>query len=193
MALSLTVAESLAARLRSELFLRLLRRDGLFFDAVRTGQMASWLGQDVEVLEVRRGDVCVWRCCCLPVDSRMCHVCFGGWAAACAAPCRLLAWRCVMLSPSPTCCPANMQTTMAKLLGARGIRSAFETVGIIVVLFSLSPLLAATLLVSAPLLTPLIARLTGRIGGASKAAQVCCAWLAPGLLCAPLPCQRTCT
>lgn len=53
MALSLTVAESLAARLRGELFARLLGRDALFFDRVRTGQMTSWLGQDIEVLEVR--------------------------------------------------------------------------------------------------------------------------------------------
>ena len=60
---------------------------------------------------------------------------------------------------------------MAKLLGARGIRSAFETIGIIIVLFTLSWPLAAVLLVSAPLLTPLIAQLSARIGVASKAAQ----------------------
>lgn len=75
------------------------------------------------------------------------------------------------LPPPP--CPTCSQSTIAKLLGARGVRSAFETVGIIVMLFALSPLLAATLLVSAPLLTPLIVRLAERIGGASKTAQVC--------------------
>lgn len=61
---------------------------------------------------------------------------------------------------------------MAKLLGARGIRSAFETTGIILVLFTLSWPLAVALLVSAPLLTPLIAQLGRRIGMASKASQV---------------------
>lgn len=61
---------------------------------------------------------------------------------------------------------------MAKLLGARGIRSAFETTGIIIVLFTLSWPLAVALLVSAPLLTPLIAQLGRRIGTASKASQV---------------------
>jgi hypothetical protein len=51
-ALSQCIAESLAARLRSQLFLRLLGREALFFDRVRTGQMTSWLGQDVELLQV---------------------------------------------------------------------------------------------------------------------------------------------
>jgi ABC-type multidrug transport system fused ATPase/permease subunit len=60
---------------------------------------------------------------------------------------------------------------VSKLLGARGIRSAFETCGIIIVLFTLSWPLAAALLVSAPLLTPLIARLSSAIGTASKASQ----------------------
>lgn len=60
---------------------------------------------------------------------------------------------------------------MAKLLGARGIRSAFETTGIIVVLSTLSWTLALVLLLSAPLLTPVIARLSRQIGAASKASQ----------------------
>ena len=64
-----------------------------------------------------------------------------------------------------------MQTTVAKLLGARGIRSAFETIGIIIVLFTLSWPLAVVLLVSAPLLTPLITRLSASISTASKASQ----------------------
>ncbi|KAL4429394.1 hypothetical protein ABPG77_005168 [Micractinium sp. CCAP 211/92] len=64
-----------------------------------------------------------------------------------------------------------LQGTVAKLLGARGIRSAFETIGIILMLLTLSWPLAIALLVSAPLLTPLIAQLSRRIGAASKASQ----------------------
>ncbi|EFN54142.1 hypothetical protein CHLNCDRAFT_36019 [Chlorella variabilis] len=116
-ALSLALGEGLAHRLRCRLFGALLSRDTLFFDQVRTGQMAAWLGQDVEVL----------------------------------------------------------QSTVAKLLGARGIRSAFETIGIIIVLFTLSWPLAVVLLVSAPLLTPLITRLSASIGAASKASQAAAA------------------
>ncbi|GAB4822030.1 hypothetical protein N2152v2_009076 [Parachlorella kessleri] len=112
-ALSQGISESLAARLRSQLFMRLLGREALFFDRVKTGQMTSWLGQDVEVL----------------------------------------------------------QTTVAKLLGARGVRSAFETLAIIAMLYHLSPLLATTLLVAAPLLTPVTVRLTNQIGAASKQSQ----------------------
>jgi hypothetical protein len=86
-----------------------------------------------------------------------------------------------MVSPPKTCTPHSLpQSTIAKILGARGIRSAFETVCIIAMLFHLSPLLAATLLVAAPLLTPLIMRLTERIGGASKTAQVSGAGPGPG-------------
>lgn len=77
----------------------------------------------------------------------------------------------VCAMPAVLCCAA-LQSTVAKLLGARGVRSAFETVGIIIMLFTLSPLLATVLLVSAPLLTPVILSLTNKIGGASKAAQV---------------------
>ncbi|KAL4458596.1 hypothetical protein ABPG75_013461 [Micractinium tetrahymenae] len=64
-----------------------------------------------------------------------------------------------------------LQSTVAKLLGARGIRSAFETIGIILMLLKLSWPLAVALLVAAPLLTSLIAQLSRRIGAASKASQ----------------------
>lgn len=49
-----------------------------------------------------------------------------------------------------------LQTTVTKLLGARGIRSGLETVGIICVLMWLNWLLAIILLISAPILTPLV-------------------------------------
>ena len=52
------------------------------------------------------------------------------------------------------------------------MRSAFETLAIIAMLYSLSPLLATTLLVAAPLLTPVTVRLTNQIGAASKQSQV---------------------
>jgi ABC-type multidrug transport system fused ATPase/permease subunit len=64
---------------------------------------------------------------------------------------------------------------VAKLLGARGIRSAFETCGITIALFCLSWQLAVALLVSAPLLTPVVARLSAAIGAASKASQAAAA------------------
>lgn len=112
-ALSLSLGESMAHRLRCRLFGALLHRDPLFYDSVRTGQMVAWLGQDIKVL----------------------------------------------------------QGTVSKLLGARGIRSAFETLGILLVLATLSWPLALALLVSAPLLTPLIAQLGRKIGAASRAAQ----------------------
>lgn len=67
------------------------------------------------------------------------------------------------------------QSTMAKLLGARGLRSAFETVGIVCMLLHLSPLLAAGLLLTAPLLTPLIGRIGERIRGASAASAAAAA------------------
>ena len=101
-------------------------------------------------------------CICLPCPIRP-----PRWTPPTRPPAR-----CHPPPPPGAVPPACLQTTVAKLLGARGLRSAFETVAIIVTLFTLSPLLAATLLVSAPLLTPLIARLTGQIGAASKAAQV---------------------
>ena len=52
-ALSLALGESMAHRLRCRLFDALLHRDPLFFDSVKTGQMVAWLGQDIEVLQVR--------------------------------------------------------------------------------------------------------------------------------------------
>lgn len=202
-ALSLDVAESLAARLRSELFLRLLGRDALFFDRVRTGQMMSWLGQDVEVLQV--GGLCGgWDCVGGP--ACMCaglgqlfrparatdiagEFCMNNRSARVRKP-SYQPRAALLLSALPRFAlkphlahrharartharPCRSpQSTIAKLLGARGVRSAFETVGIIIMLFTLSPLLAAVLLVTAPLLTPLVMGLTRRIGGASKTAQV---------------------
>lgn len=66
-------AESVAARIRSRLFSALLTREMAFYEEAQTGAMASWLGQDVEVL----------------------------------------------------------QTTVAKLLGAWGLRSILEAIGIL--------------------------------------------------------------
>lgn len=74
--------------------------------------------------------------------------------------------------------PPPPQSTVAKLLGARGIRSAFETCGITIALFCLSWQLAVALLVSAPLLTPVVARLSISIGAASKASQAAAAEVA---------------
>ena len=113
-ALSQTIGESVAARLRSTLFSELLSRNTTFHGRVKTGAMMSWLGTDVEIVG----------------------------------------------------------STLSKLLGARGVRSAFETLGIVVVLFTLSAKLAAALLFSAPLLQPVVAALTSRIKVASSSAQV---------------------
>ena len=49
-----------------------------------------------------------------------------------------------------------LQATVTKLLGARGIRSGLETIAIIGVLLYLNWVLALMLLVSAPVLTPLV-------------------------------------
>jgi ABC-type multidrug transport system fused ATPase/permease subunit len=65
-----------------------------------------------------------------------------------------------------------LQSTIAKLLGARGVRAAFETVGIIAMLVSLSWPLAVALLATAPLLTPLIASLSSKITVAARDSQV---------------------
>ena len=117
---------------------------------------------------------CCRRCWCRepPVCSRHLECAEGGNSAACKPP--QLCLPCAF--PQTPSRPAHRhpppQGTVAKLLGARGIRSAFETTGIILVLFSLSWPLAVALLVTAPLLTPLIAQLGRRIGAASKASQV---------------------
>ena len=64
-ALALALGEALAHRLRCRLFGALVRRDTLFYDRVKTGQLVAWLGQDIEVLQVRlrvtqEGWDCVW-------------------------------------------------------------------------------------------------------------------------------------
>jgi len=64
-----------------------------------------------------------------------------------------------------------LQTTVTKLLGAKGIRAALETVGIICVLLWLNWLLALTLLVSAPVLTPLVLSAAKRIRNCSEKVQ----------------------
>lgn len=64
-----------------------------------------------------------------------------------------------------------LQTTVTKLLGAKGIRAALETVGIICVLLWLNWLLALTLLVSAPVLTPLVLSAASRIRHCSEKVQ----------------------
>ena len=174
----------MAHRLRCRLFGALLRRDPLFFDSVRTGQLSSWLGQDIEVLQVRRraAGACTGvrvcggrprvgaceaapRCGCKaePAEALQC---------ANSTSLRLpLPLRSLPELQSRPLRPWSPQGTVAKLLGARGIRSAFETVGIIIVLSTLSWPLAVALLLSAPLLTPLIAGLSRQIGAASKASQ----------------------
>ncbi len=48
----------------------------------------------------------------------------------------------------------------------------FETLGIVIVLFTLSQKLAVALLFSAPLLAPVIAALSSRIKTAARSAQV---------------------
>eukprot|EP00887_Chlorella_sp_A99_P006421 scaffold3.g6421.t1 len=63
-----------------------------------------------------------------------------------------------------------LQSTVAKLLGARGLRSAIDTVGIVVSLFVLCPTLALVLLTVAPLLTPLVQSMSDRIQGESRGA-----------------------
>lgn len=65
-----------------------------------------------------------------------------------------------------------LQSTVAKLLGARGLRAVLETVGIIGVLAWLSWPLAVALLLAAPAVTPLVAAATWRIRGTSREAQV---------------------
>lgn len=64
-----------------------------------------------------------------------------------------------------------LQTTISKLLGARGIRAVLETIGIIAILLHLNWLLALTLLFSAPLLTPLVISVSSRIRKASEEVQ----------------------
>lgn len=64
-----------------------------------------------------------------------------------------------------------LQTTVTKLLGARGIRSGLETVGIICVLLWLNWLLAVILLVSAPILTPLVLSAAKKIAVLSQDVQ----------------------
>lgn len=50
-ALATTVGETLAARLRAQLFNSLLRKPATFHDNERVGNMTTWLGQDIEVLQ----------------------------------------------------------------------------------------------------------------------------------------------
>lgn len=64
-----------------------------------------------------------------------------------------------------------LQTTVTKLLGARGIRSGLETVGIICVLLWLNWLLAIILLISAPILTPLVLSAAKTITSLSEGVQ----------------------
>lgn len=68
-----------------------------------------------------------------------------------------------------------LQTTVAKVLGSRGLRSVLETVGVIGVLAWLSWPLALVLLLAAPLIGPLIADVTIRIRGASQESQIAAA------------------
>ncbi|KAG7669903.1 hypothetical protein Ndes2437B_g06104 [Nannochloris sp. 'desiccata'] len=68
-----------------------------------------------------------------------------------------------------------LQTTVAKVLGSRGLRSVLETVGVISVLAWLSWPLALVLLLAAPLIGPLIADVTIRIRGASQESQIAAA------------------
>ena len=65
-----------------------------------------------------------------------------------------------------------LQSTVAKLLGARGLRAVLETVGIIGVLAWLSWPLALALLLAAPAVSPLVAAATWSIRGTSREAQV---------------------
>jgi ABC-type multidrug transport system fused ATPase/permease subunit len=68
-----------------------------------------------------------------------------------------------------------LQTTVAKVLGSRGLRSVLETIGVISVLAWLSWPLALVLLLAAPLLGPLVADVTIRIRGASQESQIAAA------------------
>ena len=59
--------------------------------------------------------------------------------------------------PGPLTLPlTSLQRQVTKLLGARGIRSGLETIAIIGVLLYLNWVLALMLLISAPVLTPLV-------------------------------------
>jgi ABC-type multidrug transport system fused ATPase/permease subunit len=68
-----------------------------------------------------------------------------------------------------------LQTTVAKVLGSRGLRSVLETIGVISVLAWLSWPLALVLLLAAPLIGPIIADVTTRIRGASQESQIAAA------------------
>jgi ABC-type multidrug transport system fused ATPase/permease subunit len=68
-----------------------------------------------------------------------------------------------------------LQTTVAKVLGSRGLRSVLETIGVISVLAWLSWPLALVLLLAAPLIGPLVADVTIRIRGASQESQIAAA------------------
>ena len=113
-ALASDTAESIGAHLRARLFRALLRREVTFHDVTKTGEMTSWLGQDVEVV----------------------------------------------------------QSTIARLLGARGLRAILETTGIVLMLAWLSWPLALALLAAAPLVTPVVASATKRIKKESKSAEI---------------------
>lgn len=116
-ALAQSMAEGIAGRLRKQLFSKLLARETSFFSTVKTGELTSWLGQDIELL----------------------------------------------------------QATVAKLLGARGVRAAFETIGIIIMLCYLCWPLACALLLTTPLLTPLVSDLSVKIRECSSNAQAAAA------------------
>ena len=68
-----------------------------------------------------------------------------------------------------------LQSTVAKLLGARGLRAVLETVGIIGVLTWLSWPMALALLIAAPAVSPVVAAATRRIRGASQESQAAAA------------------
>ena len=112
-ALASTISNGMAGRLRQSLFDQLLQKETSFFATVKTGQLTSWLGQDIEILE----------------------------------------------------------STVNKLLGARGVRAALESIGIVAMLLYLCWPLALALLFTAPLLTPLVTSLSGKIREASQQAQ----------------------
>jgi ABC-type multidrug transport system fused ATPase/permease subunit len=64
-----------------------------------------------------------------------------------------------------------LQSTVSRVLGARGLRSLLETFGIVAVLAWLSWPLAICLLVAAPAVTPIVTRVTRLIKGDSRKAQ----------------------